>query len=186
MKKIAAMLVLMTAMLCGKCWAEGVNSEDAKKVFMLITRNTKDAWTATAFYISTTRLLTAAHTFKKSNDQWIVKDGREVHCKIVKIDFDKDIALIECDDPCETYFRLISELKVIGFPFGNPAITSPGRIDSKRIHAHAYFVAGMSGSPLVNEYGDVEGMGVQGDLFKDKYNCRAIPASDLADFVKDK
>ncbi len=162
-----------------------VQPVEVQKVFKLITRkNWEKQWTATAFFISPTRLVTAAHTFEKSNDQWILKDGKEVHCRVVKIDFKKDIAVLESDEACESYYRLVSTIRLIGSPHGNPVEEHTGYVDSSRIHARCYFVAGMSGCPMVNEYGDVEAMGVQGDIGGDDKDCRAIPASTLAKFVE--
>lgn len=160
---------------------------DIQKSFKLVTRKDHTAWSATAFFISPTRLLTAAHTFKHgTKDYWIVKDGREVHCTVLKVDTKQDIALIESDEVCASFYRLAGSLKVVGFPFGQEAIeAAPGRIDSKWLHAKVYFVPGMSGAPLVNDYGDVEGMGVEDDgPMSGHDNCKAIPASVLAEFVK--
>lgn len=146
--------------------------------------NFKGSYMATAFFISPTRLLTAAHTFKKTNDQWVVREGREIHCKMIKIDFKKDCALLEIEEgSCSSFFRLVSTVKLIGFPYGKEMETSTGSID-KEIRAHAYFVEGMSGCPLVNDFGDVEGMGLQDDWGNGHETCHAIQASALAEFVK--
>lgn len=137
-------------------------------------------YSATAFFISPTRLLTAGHEVKNAVDQWIDKDGRSVRCKLLKVDFEKDVALLECDEENGSFYRLVSTITVIGFPDGKVREESGGQID-RRIHAHVHFVPGMSGGPLVNEYGDVEGMGVEN---QSDYDCKAVPASVLADFIK--
>lgn len=175
--------MLMLCLLLPCVFAEDAKPE-AQKVFKIITRKGHESWFATAFYISPTRMLTAAHTFKKSADPFIVKDGREIHCRIIKIDFDKDIALVESEEACDAFYRLVAKMRVVGFPYGNPIVNPQGQVDSKRIHLRVYFVPGMSGAPVVNEYGDVEGMGVQGDILGDDHDCRAIPASTLSDFVE--
>lgn len=175
--------VLILAMLFTPVFAADAKPEP-QKVFKILTKKGNERWFATAFFISPNRLLTAAHTFKKSADPFIVMGDHEVHCKIIKIDFNKDIALVESDEGCESFYRLVGTMRVIGFPFGRALESPEGKVDSKRIHLHVFFVPGMSGAPLVNEYGDVEGMGVQGDILGDDHDCRAIPASTLADFVK--
>lgn len=160
---------------------------EIQKAFKLVTRgeDVKRRWMATAFYISPNRLLTAAHTFKHGDrDQWIEKGGRDVHCKVIKIDYKLDLVLLETDETCDSFYRLVSNIKIIGFPFGNEKEEPVGKIDTKRIHLRCYFVPGMSGGPLVNEYGDVEGMGVENEGPGEERFCRAIPASVLVDFIK--
>ncbi len=188
MKIFFALALFCASLAAADAVAPPVSNQpiEVQKTFKLIARKGKDQWTATAFFISPSRLLTAAHTLRGGpKDCWIEMNGREVVCRILKVDFDKDVALIESDEQCGAFYRLVGRVKMIGFPFGKESTESPdGVIDSKRVHARVYFRPGMSGGPLVNEYGDVEGMGVQGELFKDYYNCRLIPASVLAEFIK--
>lgn len=161
------------------------SAESDSRVVKLVTRKDwKQQWTATAFFVSENRLLTAAHTFKNSNDQWIVIDGKEIRCKVVKIDFKKDIAVLESDARASAFYRLSSKVFVKGFPLGGDLVKSGGFIDDKRVHSKAYFANGMSGGPVENESGEVIGMGVQGDSESGSDACRFIPASALAEFLK--
>ncbi len=176
-------IILLAALCCLGSLTMAEDKPDTQKVFRLITRKGDREYTATAFFISPNRLLTAAHTFRHgTKDFFIDRGGREVYCKVLRVDFDKDIALLECAEACESHYRLVSTIKVVGFPGNNTvAEEAPGHIDLKHIHAHVHFVPGMSGGPLVNEYGDVEGMGVENNS---DYDCKAVPASVLAEFVK--
>lgn len=161
---------------------------DIQRVFKVLARTSdgKTTYSATAFFVGPTTLATAAHTFKKTSDQWVIKDGREVHCRLVKIDTKLDLALLECEEASASWYRLVSEITVIGFPGNQPIESNVGRIDSDRIHAKVRFTYGMSGSPIVNQYGDVEGVGVQQDMSGQGKTCKFIPASVLADFMAKK
>ncbi len=174
--------ILLIAILMFSAGAAEPKPVEIQKAFKVVTRNARTTWFATAFFVSKNRLLTAAHTFEKSRDPYIQKDGREIRCRIVKIDFGKDIAVLECEEENADHYRLVSKVKVVGAAGGGDVVEHDGRIDLKYIHAKVYFVKGMSGGPLINEYGDVEGMGVKGDMVGDN-NCRAIPASALASFL---
>ena len=159
---------------------------EVQKVFKVTARTSdgKTMYTATAFYVGSTTLATAAHTFKKTSDQWIVKDGREVHCRLAKIDYKLDLALLECDEANSAWYRLVGDVMVIGFPNGGAQEASTGKICNERVYAKVgKFVPGMSGGPVVNCYGDVEGVGVQNDLGGKGNVCKFIPASVLADFL---
>ncbi len=179
MKKIIFGLVLFFSI----AHCEDKPTSEVVKVFKISSKHSDDGktWHGTAFYISKTRLLTAAHVIKKSVDQWIVKGDRRVHCKVIKCDYDKDIAVLESDEENEDFFRLVSKIKVLGFPKGEFYEEASGVIDADRIHARCHFVKGMSGGPIVNEYGDVEGMGTDN---RSDYDCKFIPACALAEFVK--
>lgn len=183
-------IFLSVALLCSVLSAEDKPVTPPKsvtevcKVFKIVSIHDGESnrrHSGTAFYVSSTRLLTAAHVLKNTVSQWIVKDGHDAKCRVVRIDYNKDVALLECDEACGAYFRLVSALRIVGFPNGGEMEEASGEIDLKRLHAHCHFVPGMSGAPLVNEYGDVEGMGVENDS---DYDCKAIPASVLAEFIK--
>jgi V8-like Glu-specific endopeptidase len=168
--------------------AAPITAIEVQKAFKVIAHgiDNKTTYTATAFYVGPTTLATAAHTFKKTNDRWIEKDGRRVHCKLAKIDFKIDLAILECEETNAEYYKLVNVVKVIGFPMGGAMETNSGQIDSERVHVKVRFLEGMSGSPVVNEHGEVEGVGVQHDLGKDGSTCRFIPASVLAAFMAKK
>ncbi len=153
-----------------------------EKVCRLLTRKGNDEWHASAFFVSPTQLLTAAHTFKKSVDQWIVKDGREVHCVIVRIDFKADIAVLECEEPSVAWYKLVGPITVVGYPFKKDLEQNELSFDTK-IHLKGKYWIGMSGAPLVDENGVVVAMGVGHDMGKDGQTCKAIPASCLAAFL---
>ncbi len=161
-----------------------VQTVEIQKVFKIECKRDGEptkVYSGTAFYISPTRLLTAGHVLRRTIDQWIVRDGRRMQCRVIKIDTEKDIALIETDVACGSFYRLVSAIRVIGFPGDRGLEEHSGAVDLKRLHAKVYFVPGMSGGPLVNEYGDVEGMGVENETI---YDCKAIPASALNEFVQ--
>ncbi len=158
---------------------------ETEKVFRLIVRGTGNTeWHATAFFVGPTTLMTAAHTFAKANQPVIVKNGREVVCRIAKIDKKIDICLLECDEVNE-YYSITTAPRVIGFPFKMASETHTAVTDSSRLYFRARFVPGMSGGPLVDQAGFVIGMGVEHNMLKNKESsCKAIPASVLAEFLK--
>jgi S1-C subfamily serine protease len=172
------------ALICSATLAESSDYAGMKVVKLVTRKDWKEQWTATAFFISPTRLLTAAHTFAKSNDQWIVLDGKEVHCHVVRVDFKKDIAVLESDKRSSDFYRLAAKIVVKGFPLGGALVEASGYIDDKRVHSKIYFSNGMSGGPVEDENGCVIGMGVQGDSEKGDDACKFIPASILAEFLK--
>lgn len=184
----AALATAFALLLCIIPLQAAEQTAEVSKVFKVIARtgDGKTAYTATAFYVGPTTLATAAHTFKKTSDQWIIKDGREVRCRLAKVDIKLDLALLECDESNAAWYRLVGEVTVIGFPGNQPMESNVGKIDSDRVHAKIKFTYGMSGGPVVNQYGDVEGVAVQQDWSAQGKTCKFIPASVLADFISGK
>ncbi len=117
MKKIILGMVFFCSMAFSADAPVIAVKQDVEKVFKLVSPhfdNKKKSF-GTAFYISKTRLLTAAHTLKDSKEQWIEKDGQAIPCKIVRCDFKEDIAILETKQENKEFFKLVSKIKVIGF-----------------------------------------------------------------------
>lgn len=155
----------------------------AGEPYKFVVNNGKQEWAATAFYISQTQLLTAAHTCAHGQNTFIVRDGKITRVRIAKVDYKADIALLDCDVACADPYVLTRHgtIKIDGFPGGKP-LTTTGVV--KQIEVTAALPAGMSGSPLVDEGGNVIGMGVMRD--GKKHPCYAVPSDALLKFIEAK
>ncbi len=171
-------------------WISISSAEESAKVVKMVTGDGQHEWQATAFYISPTELLTAAHTFRNHTSiHLIVKDGRTIPCTIKKIDFERDICLLECSEKSEAFYPLLRHGKVtaVGYEDQHRAQTeSPGQTASQ-FKINLRCVPGMSGCPLVDEGGYVIGMGVKHGAFgKKETECTAISSDALAMFLEGK
>ncbi len=158
---------------------------EIQKVFKFFVdeNNGKKTWTASAFYISETQLLTAAHTLRHGTiDPRIMMNGKLVQARIVKIDFENDVALLESVKNAD-HFILASNGKVrlIGFVADKKEISINIGFQ-KKIEASANCFKGMSGCPLVNDSNVVIGMGIQRD--GDNHPCFAVPSDTLLRFLE--
>jgi S1-C subfamily serine protease len=133
----------------------------------------------TAFYISDTQLLTAAHTVKDWTNVTIKKNGVSVPCKIIRVDPKLDICLLECE-PNGVFFVLQPQrLRAFGFIKGQQRATD-GFVTQLKSTNDIYL--GQSGEPVLDEDNRVVGMGVSSD--GDNHNCYMVPAAVLDAFVR--
>ncbi len=173
MKIIAALVLIISLDICAA----------DPDVFQLTTGNGKKEYTATAFYVSETQLLTAAHTFKYGLvNTRIEKAGRFIPVRVLKIDFKADIALLECSDKGSPLPIATGGVRIYGFPGNDNKLRQTDGIMTQ-IEASAHCYKGMSGGPLVTG-GVVVGMGVARD--GDRYPCFAVPADALLKFMQSK
>ena len=148
---------------------------ESDKIFKLYTNNGKDEYCATAFFVSETRVLTAAHTFKhKTFNHFILRNGKFISIKMVKIDKHADIAVLECsvEDKNNSFFELNtalpdegSQVGAIGFKMEDKFLTDLKETVvsiGERIDCRPDGVDGMSGCPLVDSSGRAIGMLVTG------------------------
>ncbi len=142
---------------------------------------------ATAFYISPTKLLTAAHTFKgdMATPMTLVRDGKIVTCALIKIDTDKDIAVLETTEPNADFLTLdkYGTLTTIGIDQNGKVVKST--VNSTRHKTDNVCSPGMSGCPILNGDGKVVGMGIRHAMFSSK-GCTWITADELSAFVESK
>ncbi len=146
---------------------------ESDKIFKMYSNNGKDEWCATAFFVSETRLLTAAHTFKKGGHRHvIIKEGRTIVLKLVKIDYKADIAVLESSEKNATFYEFSSatpakgeQVSAIGFCQSDVFLTDlkeTVKSVGNKIDCKPDGVNGMSGCPLVDSNGKVVGMLVSG------------------------
>lgn len=156
---------------------------DINKVVKIFTSSARKSYCATAFYISDNQLLTAAHTFGKGSlNPRILKDGVIIHVRLIKIDYNADIALIETDVINTDHYVLCSNGKItaVGFPGDDRKVNlSAGRMI--QLQSDNALPAGMSGSPMVNESGVVVGMAIQSD--DGRRQCFCVPSDTLLKFL---
>ena len=86
MKTLFLILCFFTAALAASDVVPDTSCVHPLKVF---GKNGYD--TATAFFIGTHRLLTAAHTFKYGSKPVILVDGKEIPCRLIKLDFSENV-----------------------------------------------------------------------------------------------
>ncbi len=180
MKTLFLSLILISSAFCAE-----PTQAPAQKVFKFSTSDNKLVWSATAFYISPTRLLTAAHTLShKTWEHYIKKDGIKISVKVVKIDYQADIALLESDVQNADFFVLLqtNPVTAIGFEHDSEVLSERkgGAGESRELITNNVMVEGMSGCPIVTASGVVIGMGVRGNG-RDK--CISVPASVLVKFA---
>ena len=181
-------IFLAVSVLCFSTFCEDAPVKP-RCAFKIIVRHGKDQYSATAFFFSSTRLMTAAHTFKKADDGsvWIEKNGRRIHCKPIKIDFKKDIAVLECEEANESFYKIVGDIHVPGYPYGNDFTDPHGslREEKGRTKANVFFVPGMSGAPVLDSSDNVIGMGTDRPNEFTENECEFIPVASLVVFLKD-
>lgn len=142
-----------------------------------------DHYTGTGFFISPSRILTCAHVLREACYASIsfdfpldsdTIDNEKI--SILKIDHNSDLALLEPDTQNQFYLRLAENYEyrpgqpvyTVGFPLGRRKTASEGIISTKvfrrfRIGLTAPVSAGNSGSPVINQEGDVIGVFFEAD-----------------------
>lgn len=159
-------------------------AEPVEKTVKFYANNGTKEWCATAFFVTPTQLLTAAHTLAHtSKNVFILRHGKIERVRVVKVDYNLDAALVECDVPNAEHYALSDNgvVKAVGYAHEERALTTnPGIVT--QVEASALLVDGMSGCPLVNSSGVVVGMGVSGD--ERKHPCYAVPSDALVKFMQ--
>jgi S1-C subfamily serine protease len=161
------------ALICYVWLSVSAFAIESDKIFKMYSNNGKDEWCATAFFYTETRLLTAAHTFKKGGTRHvIIKEGRTVVVKLIKIDYKADIAVLECSEKNATCFEFSTaipskgeQVSALGFCQSDHFLTDlkeTVKSVGKKIDCKPDGVDGMSGCPLVDSSGKVVGMLVSG------------------------
>ncbi len=187
--KIARLLMLIAFMLAvygAARFAHGADAEpDTSPIHRIKVYGKTGAYTATAFFIDTHRLLTAAHTFKHAQQPFLIIDGQEVACRVVKVNYDKDVdcVLLETDYTSQTVCQLSSGVVIAGFPgeFKELKLQSGGGVP-KVFKSDNHIIDGMSGCPLFIN-GVVVGMGVRHTWGNSPASCEAIPVATLRRFA---
>lgn len=163
-----------------------VKDQDNPGIYRVRVFGRNNDWTATAFFISETKLLTAAHTFGKGYKRVVIfVDDKEVECKVIKKDSDEDVdaCLLETIDYKSPKFCTLSDgVKVMGYPgeHSKPITTTGGKLE--KLRTDNTLLPGMSGAPLM--VGNlVIGMGVASDGRTSTDSCMAIPSCILKAFV---
>lgn len=177
--KILTALALICLSACG-----------AETTFKLYANDGKDEWTATAFAVGPTTLITAAHTFEHTarkgvGKTFILRDGKLERVSIEKIDYDADICVLS-SAPNTDYLAFASsergDVVARGFPGSSKTMSEVASVVhkvGKWVEIKSPLVFGMSGGPLVNGSG-VIGMYSNGN--KDK--TRFVPVEKILEFLK--
>lgn len=193
-----------------------------QKTYMIesfdVGNNVKE--TGSAFAISRNRLITCAHVVKRYdknnieglNPEFLNKNliinifamNRKRRLKVIKIDWEKDIALLETDFDMASFFELDFDISVgsniiaIGSPHGFENNASFGRVGSlgRNIYMHqgapTYFTidapifSGNSGGPVISEStGKVCGMVTAVVAGDSSYGLNMAIGSDyISNFLK--
>lgn len=141
-------------------------SDDANVVKIFTSNGGRHGYCATAFFISPTRLITAGHTFNHNTTHHYIQIG-ENRCQVnvVKVDFERDICVLETVEyksPTWYSLQLNGTIKLKGFRGEDRSLSEESVTRRKdRIETKNTIIDGESGGPLVNESGQVIGMGVQ-------------------------
>lgn len=188
--------VFLIAILCCPVFAvdestQPVDHQAELKTFKLYTNDGAKEWIATAFVVSSNTLLSAAHPFKKTaktSRHFILRGGKFEVLRLLKIDFDKDIAVLESDSPFNASYSFAPNSKepgvvtALGFPWQSrelKAISGRWKKSSKWLDTDRGILDGMSGCPMLNAAGDVIGMGCKGDD-----TTHSVPCEALSKFLK--
>ncbi len=146
---------------------------ESDKIFKLFTNDGKNEYCATAFFVSETRVLTAAHTFgHKTTKHFILRNDKLVPMRLIKIDKHTDIAVLECDEKNAAFYEFSpappskgEQVDAIGFVMNDRFLTDlkeTVKSVGNKIDCKPDGTDGMSGCPLVNSGGQVVGMLVSG------------------------
>jgi len=147
-------------------------------------------------------ILCTAHTLKDPTDITVIpRRGNPLDGTLVRIDFRKDLALIDCSRPFSTAVpvnngkpvpatdarvfsigcpRNHAGTMVSGFVSGPPRLVEGQPLLAVRMEVEP----GSSGSPVFDEQGDLVGM-VQGRMKGDHYSGLLIPIETVISFIKE-
>ncbi len=131
----------------------------------------------TGFMISEKQIVTVAHVVDGAEEILAIIDGEVAVAKILAIDVERDLALLETDIPFGSYYfslgdfeyRTGDEVSVIGFPRGLDITLTKGTISNDNVKIPEFplltFVQidaaanpGNSGGPVLNSQGEVIGI----------------------------
>ena len=176
--------VILLTLALSACGAEDAN---VAKIFTFPESAMHDdrvrGYCATAFFVSPTRLVTAAHTFSKGTTYHYIKvGGQNVAVKILRIDYDRDICVVEAinySNPTWYPLQRNGIVKLKGFHLEERTMSEEVAPNRDRNATANPIVEGESGGPLVNEAGQVVGMGVSGG----KHSCVAVSSDAIAKFL---
>ncbi len=148
-------------------------------------------------------ILCTAHTLKKPRDITItLADGRTLKGRLVKIDFKKDLALIDCS---HTFSKAVAmnnsglvpdmgqRVYTIGCPLGNRGTVSSGYVDGPPgvvdgqalLQVRMEVEPGSSGSPVFDRDGNLVAV-VKGRLKGGNASGLLIPMDTIISFVREK
>lgn len=143
--------------------------------------------TGTAFFISPTQLLTAAHVFAKQPETGarLTLNGKLVAARVVKFDSKQDIAVLEVDEANADFLVLAKygTLTTVGFNERGQVVRD--RVAQARDKSENVCAPGMSGGPVLNEDGQVVGMIIKHDFASSKGGTW-ITADTLRAFIERK
>ncbi len=153
-------------------------------IYPIVVRGEKNSYNATAFFIGPTKIVTAAHTFKKakSENTFILKDGQKIPCTVLSIDTKVDCAILECSQPNATFLTLYDPVFHNSGWVENDSTRSFETDQSdgiqsldNKVRTNNTCKPGMSGCPMQDDQGRVVGMCVATDWL-DKQTCFFVPA----------
>lgn len=161
------------------------SAEDANVVKIYsFAGDAKKGHCATAFFVSPVRLITAAHTFSFGGTNHYIKvAGDSIPVTIVRIDYEKDICLVEAIHyENKTWYTLQRNGVVLlkGFRKEERVQSDEGVSRGERLYTDNQIIEGESGGPLVNETGQVIGMGIAGH---GKHECVSVSSDTICKFL---
>lgn len=159
--KVGLCLCLVILLLClGSC-DTAQQSDKVQKVFSVQSDDGVVAERGTAFYISETTLVTAAHVLGYKHV--VIRDGEYNHeCSVLAKDDKFDVAILQSTRRSPEWYTLkdLGLLSTVSFPAGKGPVRRTGPVEEVRVTFS--FPSGSSGSPLLWN-GFVVGMGVAHD-----------------------
>ena len=162
-----------------------------------------EVYQASGFVINKNGLIVCtAHDFKGLEDvRIILYDGREMPGRILRIDFQRDLTLIQVDEKLEDYILLLNgrerlkkgeKLYSMGCPVDQKITVYPGLFTAERYvndlilwEVRMQIDHGRSGSPVFDEYGNLAGI-VTGRHREIHSVGFLIPFRTLLEFVQEK
>jgi len=128
----------------------------------------------TGFFVAPGKILTNAHVIKGAYSAEVIPDFDSISyskVKILKFDNEEDLALLEVEDKERPFLPLEENQEnhlgqpaiAIGFPLGEVKAVSEGIISTKRVNYSLFITSaplapGSSGSPILNQKGNVIGV----------------------------
>lgn len=161
-----------------------VFSAEDPNIAKIYASNGRDkTFCATAFFVSPNRLITAAHTFGSGmSNSWIKKGGANIAVTVIHCDHERDICLVETigyTNPSWFTLQRNGVVTLKGFRYENPAQSDESVRKDERLSTYNEIIDGESGGPLVNESGQVIGMGIMSH----KRTCISVSSDTIAKFL---